>query len=65
MIFQEKCFLCYILLTDQISQFDSGAQPEIFQGKGGLVGLGHFYKHFVKKHKEKRPRSDKLGSFFS
>ena len=24
-------------------------QPAIFQGRGGLVGLGHFYKHFVKK----------------
>ena len=25
----------------------TGAQPEIFQSRGGLVGLGHFYKHFV------------------
>ena len=28
----------------------SGWQPEIFQGRGGLVGLGHFYKYFIKKH---------------
>ena len=25
----------------------TGAQPEIFQSRGGLVGLGHFCKHFV------------------
>ena len=25
----------------------TGVQPEIFQSRGGLVGLGHFYKHFV------------------
>ena len=24
------------------------ARPEIFQGRRGLVGFGHFYKHFVK-----------------
>ena len=28
----------------------SGWQPEIFQGRGGLMGLGHFYKYFIKKH---------------
>ena len=63
MIFQEKCFLCYILLTDQISQFDSGAQPEVFQGKGGLVGLGHFYKHFVKNTRKKGPAVINLEVF--
>ena len=31
----------------------SGAQPEIFQGRGGLVGLGHIYKHFVKNTRKK------------
>ena len=27
---------------------NSGAQPEIFQGRGGFVELGYFNKHFVK-----------------
>ena len=43
----------------------TGAQSEIFQGRGGLVGLGHFYKHFVKNtKKKKRSRREKFGSFF-
>ena len=25
------------------------AQPEIFQGRGGFMKLGHFDKHFLKK----------------
>ena len=25
----------------------AGAQPQIFQGRGGFVKLGHFNKHFV------------------
>ena len=34
----------------------TGAQPEIFQGRGGLVGLGHSYKHFVEKTRQKGPK---------
>ena len=30
------------------------AQAEIFQDRGGLVELGHFDKHFVKKHTKLR-----------
>ena len=37
-----------------------GAQPEIFQGGGGLVGLGCFYKHFVKNTRKKCPAEKKL-----
>ena len=40
----------------------TGAQSEIFQGRGGLVGLGHFYKHFVKNTKKKVPGQN-LGVF--
>ena len=29
------------------------AQTEMFQGRGGLVGLRHFYKHFVKNTRKK------------
>ena len=41
----------------------TGAQTEIFQGSGGLVGLGHFYKHFVKNTRQKAPHG-KIGEFF-
>ena len=34
-----------------MAAFDSGAQPEIFQGRGGFVELGHFDKLFVKNIK--------------
>ena len=40
-----------------------GAQSKIFQGRGGLVGLGHFYKHFVKNTKKKDPAGQNLGVF--
>ena len=33
----------------------SGAQPEILQGREGLVKLGHFDKHFIKKSRKKAP----------
>ena len=61
--FSRKMFLMLYSITDQISQFDSGAQPEIFQGKGGLVGLGHFYKHFVKNTRKKGPAVINLEVF--
>ena len=41
----------------------SGTQPEIFQGRGGFVELGHFNKHFV-KNTIKKPRREKFWSFF-
>ena len=34
---------------------NSGAQPEIFQGRGGFAELGHFIKHFVKNTRKKVP----------
>ena len=40
-----------------------GVQSKIFQGRGGLVGLGHFYKHFVKNTKKKDPAGQNLGVF--
>ena len=44
----------------------SGAQPEIFQGRGGLIGLGHFHKHFViKTPAQKKALLGKNRSFFS
>ena len=42
---------------------DSGAQPEIFQGRGGFVKLGHFNKHFIKKSRKKAPQGNILEFF--
>ena len=41
----------------------AGAHPEIFYDRKGLVGLGHFYKHFVKNTREKGPAGETLGVF--
>ena len=41
----------------------SGAQPEMFKGKGGLVGLRQFYKNLVKTREEKVPQG-KFWEFF-
>ena len=53
------------ITTKSAGQFQSnaGAQPEIFQGKGGLVGLGHFCKHFVKNTRKKATQG-KIWEFF-
>ena len=40
-----------------------GAQPEIFQGKRGLVILGHFDKYFIKKSRKKALQG-KIFEFF-
>ena len=44
---------------------NTGAQPEILQGRGGFMELDHFDKHFVKNKRKKRPRREKLWSIFS
>ena len=41
----------------------AGAQPEIFQGRGGFVELGHFDKHFVKNTRKKDPAGKNFGFF--
>ena len=35
--------------------FPTGAQPEIFQDRGGFVELGYFDKLFVKNTRKKGP----------
>ena len=40
-----------------------GAQPEIFQSRGGSVGLLHFDKHFI-RNTEKGPIGNNFGVFF-
>ena len=44
-------------------QFQAGAQPAIFQGRGGFVKLGHFDKHLIKKSRKNAPRR-KILEFF-
>lgn len=34
---------------------NTGAQPEILQGRGGFMELDHFDKHFVKNKRKKAP----------
>ena len=41
----------------------SCAQPEIFQGRGGFVKLGHFDKHFIKTLGKQAPQG-KILEFF-
>ena len=42
-------------LKNLINILDTGAQPEIFQGRGGFAELGYFDKHFVKNTRKKGP----------
>ena len=39
------------------------AQPEIFQGRGGFLTLGHFDKHFLEKSGKKSPAAENFGTF--
>ena len=39
----------------------AGAQPEIFQGRGSFMELGHFDKHFVKNTRKKAPQEKFLN----
>ena len=41
----------------------AGAQPEIFEGRGGFVKLGHFDKDFIKKSRKKTPQGNILEFF--
>ena len=42
-----------------------GPKPQTFQGKGGLVELEHFDKHFIKNTRKRRPAWKHLGDFSS
>ena len=43
--------------------FHTGAQIEIFQGRGGFVKVGHFYKRSV-KNSGKKGSAGKISDFF-
>ena len=48
-----------------VSFLHAGARPEIFQGRGGFVELGHLDKHFVRNTRKKGPARENLWNFFS
>ena len=52
-------------VTQKDVKQEAGAQPKIFQGRGGFLESGHFDKYFAKKHKKKRLRRENLGVFLS
>ena len=41
----------------------AGAQPDIFQGRGGFVELGHFDKYFAKRSRKNAPQRKNLQFF--
>ena len=43
--------------------FVTGAQTDIFKGRGGFVEFGHFDKYFVKNSRKKSRTAKKLGFF--
>ena len=57
--FEPSNFLYYI---KDLMNF-TGAQREIFQGRGSFVKLGHFHKHFIKKSRKKTLPGKILKSF--
>ena len=52
-------------VTQKDVKQEAGAQPKLFQGRGGFLESGHFDKYFAKKHKKKRLRRENLGVFLS
>ena len=52
------CFLALVIIF-----LFTGAQLEIFQGRGGFVKLGHFDKQFIKKSRKKAPHMKNSGVF--
>ena len=43
--------------------YTPGAQPKIFQGRGGFVELGHFDNLFVKNTRKKGSSVKNFGAF--
>ena len=62
--FQAMIMICDKKESKYDLDINTGAQPELFQGRGGFVESGHLDKLFVKNTK-KRPRRKIFWSFFS
>ena len=64
----DRCIFIYKETLAQVFSYEfcenfkntSGAQPELFQGRGGFVKLGHFDKHFIKKSRKKAQQGKTL-----
>ena len=63
LLINEYCYMQKVKKTGQCLM--AGAQPEIFQGRGGFMKLGHFDKQFFKKSRKKGPAGKNFGVFFS
>ena len=67
----EYFFNIFSILSEQlrleqflvVCYYQTGAQPEIFQGRGGLVEFGHFNKYFVKNARKKKSRKERFLVF--
>ena len=46
-----------------VLQCTTGAQPDIFHGRGGFVKLERFDKHFIKKSRKNAPQENIFGVF--
>ena len=58
---QEKVVCKYAENLQENTQREAGSQPEMFQGRGGFLELGHFDKLFVVKNtREKSPQREIL-----
>ena len=57
-------FLLFGLWTLVLS-LHAGMQPEIFQGRGDFVELGHLDKYFVNSTRKKDPAWEIFWNFFS
>ena len=60
--FLKLCFLGEFLGNAWFSDIYTGAQPEIFHGRGGSVELWHFDKPFV-KNTRKGSAGKNFGAF--
>ena len=47
----------------QIFNIHTGAQPDIFQGRGAFVDFGHFDKNFAKNARKKGPAGKNVRDF--
>ena len=43
----------FVKIVFVIFNVKPGTQPDIFQGRGGFMKLGHFDKYFMKKSRKK------------
>ena len=65
---QDFCRYCQYSSNEQKSDclyyhIYAGAQPEIFQDRGGFMKLGQFDKHFLKNLRKKRATGENFRVF--